>query len=283
MHFGPEDDAGVSSLYQKPVATMPAVASAVRQKIEEYGNAVAAHERDGKFEHAAQFRLDLLMKELGPLLATATAESLPMDTAPTDGTIVRLLVDYSGEDACNPLEDAEPETPRWTIGANMDSNHPDEPEGWLMAGWNWEQDCFWQGHGKPIGWLPFTATTSSAALTEPRSLWANIRAINSALTGELGVQTKPYLYVEKVAIDDIEFLYRASVGEMRDAARYRFLREIMMFNQPADGRCEMELSAALPALDHDIHKDFLAERFDRSVDRTVDAAIATSNASGIAS
>lgn len=78
----------------------------------------------------------------------------PMETAPTDGTMVRLLVDYTDGD--HPLEDAEQ---AWTIGGNTDSNvGPGEGEGWKFAGWCWTQDCFTEGRGKPIGWLPFHAT-----------------------------------------------------------------------------------------------------------------------------
>jgi hypothetical protein len=74
----------------------------------------------------------------------------PMNTAPKDGTIVRLLVDYSG-DGCHPLEDAEVAQ---TIGGCTD-DHTGLTEGWKFAGWSWEQDCFTEGKGKPIGWLPF--------------------------------------------------------------------------------------------------------------------------------
>lgn len=77
----------------------------------------------------------------------------PMKTAPKDGTIVRLLVDYSGEDACHPLEDA---TITHTIGGCTDAN-TGLREGFKFAGWSWEQDCFCEGRGKPIGWLPFDA------------------------------------------------------------------------------------------------------------------------------
>ena len=81
-----------------------------------------------------------------------------MDSAPKDGTMVRLLVDYSSEDACNPLEDAKLAQ---TIGANTDNNTGDA-QGWLIAGWSWEQDCFTQGKGNPIGWLPFQYPTTPA-------------------------------------------------------------------------------------------------------------------------
>jgi hypothetical protein len=76
-----------------------------------------------------------------------------MKTAPKDGTIVRLLVDYSGEDACHPLEDAQI---THTIGGCTDAN-TGLREGWKFAGWSWEQDCFCEGRGKAIGWLPFDA------------------------------------------------------------------------------------------------------------------------------
>ncbi len=72
----------------------------------------------------------------------------PMDTAPKDGTIVRLLVKFTD----GAFDDVEPGTATWTIGQNGD-HHPEEDE-WLFAGWNWEQDCFTQGEGEPIGWLP---------------------------------------------------------------------------------------------------------------------------------
>lgn len=70
----------------------------------------------------------------------------PMETAPTDGTIVRLLVEFTD----NSLEDS-PE-PVATIGHNsFDDTLIDE---WQFAGWNWSHDCYIQGAGKPIGWLP---------------------------------------------------------------------------------------------------------------------------------
>lgn len=68
-----------------------------------------------------------------------------MDSAPKDGTLIRLLVRFSD----NSTEDAE-EAP--TIGANyFDNNDIDE---WFFAGWSWEFDCFTAGKGEPLGWLP---------------------------------------------------------------------------------------------------------------------------------
>jgi hypothetical protein len=74
---------------------------------------------------------------------------LPMDTAPKDGTHVFLLVEF--ED--HAMEDAP--GPHLTIGSNTSENDggPDE---WQFAGWNWEHDCYTQGVGNPVGWLPMT-------------------------------------------------------------------------------------------------------------------------------
>ena len=78
------------------------------------------------------------------------ARALSIDTAPTDGTMVRLLVDYS--DGGAPLEDEHPLS--WTIGFNnLDNTGEDR---WQFAGWSWEQDVFCEGSGKPVGWLPWS-------------------------------------------------------------------------------------------------------------------------------
>lgn len=81
-----------------------------------------------------------------------------MDTAPTDGTMIRLLVDFEG----NSLEDTD--QPVWTIGACYASDS--EGDVWQFAGWNWSHDRFTEGHGKPIGWLPMldAALLSAQAL-----------------------------------------------------------------------------------------------------------------------
>ena len=90
--------------------------------------------------------------------AIAQAQSLPdgynpMKTAPRDGTIVRLLVEF--ED--NPLEN-DNSKPLWTIGGNSFENTGEEL--WQFAGWNWTHDCFVDGIGKPIGWLPLVDAAS---------------------------------------------------------------------------------------------------------------------------
>ena len=84
--------------------------------------------------------------------ASVAERPLPMETAPRDGTMIRLLVDFT--------EHATEDTPEpaWTIGANNDANvGDDEREGWKFAGWCWTHDHFTQGEGTPVGWLPMLA------------------------------------------------------------------------------------------------------------------------------
>ncbi|WP_296277778.1 hypothetical protein [Pseudomonas sp. UBA7530] len=76
-----------------------------------------------------------------------------MATAPRDGTLVRLLVEFTE----HATEDAD-QAP--TIGANNFEN--DGEDRWQFAGWCWSHDHFTQGKGEPIGWLPM--------LDEPRRI-----------------------------------------------------------------------------------------------------------------
>ena len=74
-----------------------------------------------------------------------------MATAPRDGTLVRLLVEFTE----HATEDSDA-MPSPTIGANS-FDHTGE-DAWQFAGWSWEQDCFTQGAGEPVGWLPLLDT-----------------------------------------------------------------------------------------------------------------------------
>lgn len=69
-----------------------------------------------------------------------------MATAPKDGTIVRLLVQYEE----GSFEDSDEPCP--TIGTNSLANTGEDE--WQFAGWDWCNDRFTQGHGEPKGWLP---------------------------------------------------------------------------------------------------------------------------------
>ena len=69
-----------------------------------------------------------------------------MKSAPKDGTMIRLLVEFEEHD----VEDGQ--SPHWTIGAWPGEG--DENSNWQFAGWCWTHDHFTEGKGIPIGWLP---------------------------------------------------------------------------------------------------------------------------------
>lgn len=92
-----------------------------------------------------------------PALATMSRPTpwRDMATAPKDGSLLRLLVDFeqhATEDRIGPQP---------TIGSNTWDNHHDF-DVWQFAGWNWEQDCYTQGVGTPVGWLPMLDAALSA-------------------------------------------------------------------------------------------------------------------------
>jgi len=68
-----------------------------------------------------------------------------MSTAPTDGTMVRLLVEFEEHST-------EDDDQAVTIGANNLDN--DDEDLWRFAGWCWSHDHFTEGKGTPVGWLP---------------------------------------------------------------------------------------------------------------------------------
>ena len=71
---------------------------------------------------------------------------LPIESAPKDGTLLRLLVQFDD----NATEDSTEPCP--TIGVNTFGHSGEEV--WRFAGWDWSHDCFTEGSGTPIGWLP---------------------------------------------------------------------------------------------------------------------------------
>ncbi len=89
----------------------------------------------------------------------------PMDTAPRDGTMVRLLVQFEE----NATEDTA--EPAWTVGACNDDNvGDDEKIGWQFAGWCWTHDHFTDGKGKPVGWLPLVSSAQAVGLTAAQAV-----------------------------------------------------------------------------------------------------------------
>lgn len=84
-------------------------------------------------------------------------QALPMNTAPRDGTMLRLLVQFEAEG--NPTEDTI--FPAWTIGHNDRDNTGDEE--WQIAGWCWSHDHYTEGKGEPVGWLPMMDAQAALA------------------------------------------------------------------------------------------------------------------------
>lgn len=151
-----------------------------------------------------------------------------MTSAPRDGTMVRLLVEFEEHST----EDAD-QAP--TIGANNFDN--DGEDRWQFAGWCWSHDHFVEGKGVPVGWLPILHV--QAALPDgycimPRSLTAENGA-KALLLGEFKVTvTKEchecaelddqnehceicggegqYSQSHTISWDQIKFIYSKAVG-----------------------------------------------------------------------
>lgn len=74
----------------------------------------------------------------------------PIETAPTDGTAVLLLID----DGDFPLDDCNPCI---SIGSYGTEGGPEYDPTWCFAGWNWCQDLYVRGNGTPTHWMPLPA------------------------------------------------------------------------------------------------------------------------------
>ncbi len=95
----------------------------------------------------------------------------PMESAPKDGSLLRLLVEFTE----HATEDQTEPSP--TIGSNSLANTGIDE--WLFAGWCWTHDRFVQGEGKPVGWLPMVGV-------EPRPKRSELPQLPEAF---LGTQT----------------------------------------------------------------------------------------------
>lgn len=110
---------------------------------------------DGSFPVTFVFPIESWRKFDAHLLASSAPQWLPIETAPKDGTLLRLLVDFerhATEDSAGPAH---------TIGANSYLN--DGEDVWKFSGWDWGCDCFTEGEGVPVGWLPLHAPSFEQA------------------------------------------------------------------------------------------------------------------------
>jgi hypothetical protein len=78
-------------------------------------------------------------------LSGASDPWLPLASAPRDGSMLWLLVDYSGGE--HALVDNQ-------YGATIGFNEHDKTgvDRWQFAGWCWTHDHFTEGRGKPLAW-----------------------------------------------------------------------------------------------------------------------------------
>ena len=131
-------------------------------------------------------------------LIAAAYEVRPAMTAPRDGTLVRLLLDYSDEENWVPLED---KIQAWTIGYNTLADAGDDE--WIIVGWDWSQDCWCEGSGKIIGWLPFVpqAPADATAALAARDAAMIARGMREAATllREQGYGTAPKQFLARAA------------------------------------------------------------------------------------
>lgn len=74
-------------------------------------------------------------------------------------------------------------------------------------------------------------------------------------------------------LDHIE-QQEAEIARLRkDAFRYRFLRDMMVFTNAGSEKV-MRLRAKIPAPTHEFYSDWVGDKFDASVDKTIDASMA---------
>jgi len=86
-------------------------------------------------------------------------EPRAIDTAPRDGTMLRLWVRYPEGASWTPLDDARES---WTIGFNNFDNT--EEDRWQVVGWCWSHDHLVEAANdvEVLGWLPFHGDAAPA-------------------------------------------------------------------------------------------------------------------------
>jgi hypothetical protein len=145
------------------------VANPIHQLRKADGSWVDQDKHSYDYNVAQGHRADLRVVYAAPPAQAVDLGARPMETAPRDGTMVRLLVlfeEHATEDTAEPA---------WTIGACNDDNvGEDERIGWQFAGWCWTHDHFTEGKGTPVGWLPLVGAEQAVDLGQFRAKVAEL-------------------------------------------------------------------------------------------------------------
>ncbi|NVZ61220.1 hypothetical protein HX867_03920 [Pseudomonas gingeri] len=136
-----------------------------------------------------------------------------MATAPTDGTMVRLLVEFDEHST-------EDEVQAATIGANNFDN--DEEDVWRFAGWCWTHDHFTEGKGTPLGWLPMldgkAAQPQGEPVAEVVANWSDWSMVSVRVAGRVRtyVETGKHEQTAPVAVADLTARLAAQIALLKD-------------------------------------------------------------------
>lgn len=120
------------------------------------------HNKSARLLSTGADEIDRLRAELTEARKNAEQRKwLPIETAPTDGTSVLLLV----MDGDYPLNDCNPCV---SIGSYGTEGGPEYDPTWCFAGWHWCQDLYVRGNGTPTHWMPLPAVDALMADLEER-------------------------------------------------------------------------------------------------------------------
>jgi len=176
---------------------------------------------------------------------TESVAALPIETAPRDGTMLRLLVDYTDEGE-NPLEDAYQ---AWTIGFNQLSDTGVDV--WEFAGWSWEQDCFTAGIGRVIGWLPFHSSSRGLVANQTPDSFTNADSCQPTRTYADGIRDAAAVAAEYVCLSATECSYHDagwdSAAMCIEIAIIDLIRDKVMSDQENEMETKMDFGDSIRA------------------------------------
>lgn len=151
------------------------------QQVEVIDDVLYLHHAGSRTPVADLQSLPQLLGILQAALLHATGEApaaswLDMALAPKDNSLLILKVRFS-------RHSTDDEKVCVTIGGNNELN--DGVDRWQFAGWDWEQDCFTDGEGEPIGWLPLPGLGGALADSSKQDFERALRNVSREFLREL--------------------------------------------------------------------------------------------------